>query len=66
MSTETEPEVVKAVPVVLPIAHWVALKKEARETGRSASAIVRELVAVHLLARSHHHVTPRKTREISK
>lgn len=37
-----------AVPVVLPVDHWAALKKQAHETGRSASAIIRDLVTEHL------------------
>lgn len=38
----------KAVPVVLPASDWAALKKQAQNTGRSASAIVRDLIAQHL------------------
>ena len=40
--------ITKAVPVVLPIKDWAALKKQAHETGRSASAIIRDLVTEHL------------------
>ena len=38
----------KAVPVMLPISDWAALKTQAEQSGRSASSIVRDLVAVHL------------------
>ena len=38
----------KAFPVVLPISHWEELRQESKDTGRSASAIVRDLVAAHL------------------
>lgn len=65
MSAETESEIVKAVPVILPIGHWAQLKRESRETGRSASAIIRELVAVHLLTRNHPIARGRK-KEINK
>ena len=41
----------KAFPVVLPVGHWAELRKESAETGRSASAIVRDLVAAHLRKR---------------
>lgn len=41
----------KAFPVLLPIGHWAELRREGIDTGRSASAIVRDLVAAHLRAR---------------
>jgi hypothetical protein len=40
--------ITKAVPIVLPIDDWAELKLQSRKTGRSASAIVRDLVAAHL------------------
>lgn len=43
-----ETTITKAVPVVLPVSDWAAIKQQGRETGRSASAIVRDLVAAHL------------------
>jgi predicted DNA-binding protein len=41
-------QTVKAVPVVLPIEHWAALKRQSQSTGKSRSAIIRALVACHL------------------
>jgi hypothetical protein len=38
----------KTFPVILPVKHWKALRREGVDTGRSASAIIRDLVAIHL------------------
>jgi predicted DNA-binding protein len=46
----SKPIIVKAVPVILPIEHWAALKQQSQRTGRSRSAIIRALVACHLSA----------------
>jgi hypothetical protein len=44
----SKPVVIKAVPVILPVEHWAALKRQSQATGRSRSAIIRALVACHL------------------
>lgn len=41
----------KAFPVVLPISHWIELTQDSKDTGRSNSAIIRDLLAEYLRKR---------------
>ena len=51
MRMMTMRELSRAVAIVLPVEHWLELKREAVEDNTSVSAIVRELVSDHLIRR---------------